>query len=451
MAALDSGMILAMKRFLFVLIIGFTFYSQVHAEAPECDREEIEQYWNDAIPRVYEAIESHLEESRLLASDYDGYPDLACFTELHLSIGVETKADSRRRVEQLLELDGGLTYKNLVRNMGDPGSFLYERYYERALCVLQQLAHRTVDYSSCEDPLELAVRFIKELQPGTSSNVTSYNEDKGTKTSSEDVSWCLLSSGVFLHIESVCLDRDGEIFQSKVLAEAEYQRLESENVNDSTKTVKQEDSTAVIKESKVVQQDPPDYRPLVKRGTGEDEAFCREAFFDDSRWNGGDPNKQVALDHCWDFTDIDGKYFYGLQGSLKKKTKLIGQVNGWLLFLTKKGMYAVARALRVGRGSRIKLDKSIEYYQTTARTGHAKAQYFMGLFYVEGHGVQQDYDEAEKWLRKSVENGDADAKTYLGYLLEFGIGLDKDLVESRQLYREAASAGHPWAKKRLSK
>ena len=66
-------------------------------------------------------------------------------------------------------------------------------------------------------------------------------------------------------------------------------------------------------------------------------------------------------------------------------------------------------------------------------------------------GVLKDYDEAEKWLRKSIESGDADAKTYLGYLLEFGIGLDKDLVESRQLYREAASAGHPWAKTRLSK
>ena len=197
---------------------------------------------------------------------------------------------------------------------------------------------------------------------------------------------------------------------------------------------------------------------MFRRGTAADETYCRRAFNDESRWprdkhQRADPNKQVDLDHCWDLTSVGGGYFYGEALSRKKTEALKGQYNGWVGFgtSTKRGLYILGRAKRVGRGTKPDLKKSIEFYRRSARGGFAKAQYFMGMFYAEGHGVVQDYGEAEKWLRKSVKQNDADAKAYLGYLLEFGIGLERNLVESKKLYREAAKKGHRFARERLSK
>ena len=46
-----------------------------------------------------------------------------------------------------------------------------------------------------------------------------------------------------------------------------------------------------------------------------------------------------------------------------------------------------------------------------AKQGHIVAQYYLGLMYDEGQGVNQDYAEALKWYRRAAERGRYTHKT----------------------------------------
>ena len=385
----DESNILRMKLFLSILLLSFIFLVQAHADAPECDREDVEFHWENAIPRVFEAIVIHIEDYRKSDSNYEGYPDLACFTELYFSLDTPSDTEVGTRVGQLLDLEVESIYRDLVENTGDPGTFVYEIFFEEVLCVAQQLGRLSVDYSACSGEMAKTVTAIK-------SNYDEADKERGVKD-------------------------DGNEKGPDVVAG--------------------KDKIEVT----------PDYHPLLRRGTAGDESFCKRAFHDKSRWHDGDPNKQVDLEHCWDFTSLGGEYYYGLDPVSKEAESLKGQYTIWNEFgtPTKIGLYILARAKRVGRGTRSDLRESIELYQRAARAGCVKAQYFMGLFYAEGHGVTQDYNEAEKWLRRAVKWNDADAKAYLGYLLEFGIGVMENRTEALQLYREAAISGQPFARTRF--
>ena len=191
-----------------------------------------------------------------------------------------------------------------------------------------------------------------------------------------------------------------------------------------------------------------EYRPLFKRGTAADRDYCYAATRDASRWHDGDPEKQVGIEHCWDFMSIDGKYWTGSPLSSEKKEHQEGHYLVYTLranLFDYKAQYYVAREARVGRVSKVDLGKAVQFTEKLAKRRHTKAQYLLGLHYAEGHGVYQDYDEALRWLNRAMAGGDVDAKVYLAYLYEVGKGVNKDRAKAAQLYREAAQRRHPFA------
>ena len=46
-----------------------------------------------------------------------------------------------------------------------------------------------------------------------------------------------------------------------------------------------------------------------------------------------------------------------------------------------------------------------------AEQGDAEAQFKLGVMYMNGHGVQQDYAEAATWFGRAAEQGVAQAQT----------------------------------------
>ena len=59
--------------------------------------------------------------------------------------------------------------------------------------------------------------------------------------------------------------------------------------------------------------------------------------------------------------------------------------------------------------------------QEPANAGHAKSQYYMGMFYHNGLGVLEDASEAAKWYKLAAEQGDAISQFYLGYFYRCGV------------------------------
>lgn len=197
-----------------------------------------------------------------------------------------------------------------------------------------------------------------------------------------------------------------------------------------------------------IAQQGVEYRPLFKRGTAADRDYCYAAMRDASRWHNGDPEKQLGVEHCWDFMSIDGKYWTGSPLSSDKKEHQEGNYLVYTLqaeLFDRNAQYYVAREARVGRVSDGNLKKAIKFTEKLAKRRHTKAQYLLGLHYAEGHGVYQDYDEALRWLNRAITGGDVDAKVYLAYLYEVGKGVNKDRKKAYQLYREAAQQEHPFA------
>lgn len=62
-----------------------------------------------------------------------------------------------------------------------------------------------------------------------------------------------------------------------------------------------------------------------------------------------------------------------------------------------------------------------------AEEGDAAAQYMLGLSYMGGSGVEQNYAEAAKWLRLAALQGQAAAQFTLGYLYQEGKGVTKNV------------------------
>ena len=62
--------------------------------------------------------------------------------------------------------------------------------------------------------------------------------------------------------------------------------------------------------------------------------------------------------------------------------------------------------------------------------GDIDGQYYLGLMYFVGLGLNQDYTEASKWFEKSANQGNAKAQSNLGALYHFGKGINQDDKEA---------------------
>jgi len=85
--------------------------------------------------------------------------------------------------------------------------------------------------------------------------------------------------------------------------------------------------------------------------------------------------------------------------------------------------------------------KAFELFKPFAEKGLASAQYNLGIMYVNGRGVPQDYKEALKWFRKAAEQGEAMAQNNLGGMYDRGKGVPENYKEALKWYRKAADQG----------
>lgn len=84
-----------------------------------------------------------------------------------------------------------------------------------------------------------------------------------------------------------------------------------------------------------------------------------------------------------------------------------------------------------------------------AENNNAIAQLNLGLMYVNGDGVPRDYKYAAKWLQKSADQGVAVAQNNLGVMYKKGQGVKRDAVKAAHWYRRAAEQGYSVAQSNL--
>jgi TPR repeat protein len=81
---------------------------------------------------------------------------------------------------------------------------------------------------------------------------------------------------------------------------------------------------------------------------------------------------------------------------------------------------------------------AIKAILTDSEQGNASAQYLLGLAYVQGREIAQDYAAAVKWFRMAAEQGHAIAQLYMGNAYEIGTGIPREYSMALKWYRKAA-------------
>ena len=112
------------------------------------------------------------------------------------------------------------------------------------------------------------------------------------------------------------------------------------------------------------------------------------------------------------------------------------------------GKYNLAICYELGNGVAIDTVRARQLYESAfhgfldkARQDNATSQFYVGLMYYFGKGVNCDYEQAAEWMTMAANNNHPDAWDYLGYAYWFGVGVSADYSEADKWYRKAAETG----------
>lgn len=92
---------------------------------------------------------------------------------------------------------------------------------------------------------------------------------------------------------------------------------------------------------------------------------------------------------------------------------------------------------------------ALEEWRPLALTGHAPAQFNLGVMYANGQGVPQDYKVAVEWFGKAAQQGHTSAQNNLGVMYEDGLGVPQDYKTAVEWYGKAARQGLALAQNNL--
>ena len=101
-----------------------------------------------------------------------------------------------------------------------------------------------------------------------------------------------------------------------------------------------------------------------------------------------------------------------------------------------------------GRGVPKSVARAVALYERAADRS-PWARYKLGLLYLEGTAVAQDYAKARYWLQRAAGDGNAGARNNLAVMADRGLGVAADHAAARDLYLAALRGGSPQAKGNL--
>lgn len=85
---------------------------------------------------------------------------------------------------------------------------------------------------------------------------------------------------------------------------------------------------------------------------------------------------------------------------------------------------------------------SFREWQTLAKKGDARAQFYLAYLYEHGNGVRRDHDKALMWYTLSAEQGNVEALYALAVKHASGLDVPKNKAKAAELSHLAATAGN---------
>ena len=92
---------------------------------------------------------------------------------------------------------------------------------------------------------------------------------------------------------------------------------------------------------------------------------------------------------------------------------------------------------------------AVQEFRQAADLGYAKAQYNLGLAYLQGQGVAKNDQEGINWFRKAADQNFAPAQYNVGIAYAQGQGVEKDPRQAVEWLQKAAKQGFDPAQYKL--
>ena len=115
------------------------------------------------------------------------------------------------------------------------------------------------------------------------------------------------------------------------------------------------------------------------------------------------------------------------------------------------GQYYLGVMYDNGIGINENNEEAAKWYQLSAEQGDRLAQNNLGAMYHFGEGVPQNFQKAVEWYRMSAEQGDVTGQFNLGWMYDNGKGVDQNKEEAAKWYQLSAEQNYSDAQNNLGK
>lgn len=111
--------------------------------------------------------------------------------------------------------------------------------------------------------------------------------------------------------------------------------------------------------------------------------------------------------------------------------------------------YYLGLLYRAGTGVEIDVVASFNWLLASSEGFNKEAQYELSRAYAQGIGTAQNNNEALRWMEEAAGNGQTDAQYSLALSYDSGTGVNKSESQAVQWFLKAAEAGHVLAQRNL--
>ena len=132
-------------------------------------------------------------------------------------------------------------------------------------------------------------------------------------------------------------------------------------------------------------------------------------------------------------------YMYETGEGVKENKKAASE---WYLQAAEQGRTDAQFSLGLLHNEDDEYDKAFYWFKKAAEQGHAKAQSWLGEYYDNGKGTEQDEKKAFYWHKKAAEQDYALAQYNLGCCYYSGEGVEKNHDQAMYWFKKAAEQGN---------
>jgi TPR repeat protein len=138
----------------------------------------------------------------------------------------------------------------------------------------------------------------------------------------------------------------------------------------------------------------------------------------------------------------------GNRGGLTQLKRMFAILPRWFsLFLFLASLPSSVRADALADGVRAyaagNYTRSVRILMVRAEQGDARAETYLGVMYLRGQGVPQNFEAAADWLHRAAESGAPAAQYFLGLMYDKGEGVAQDFVLAQAWLNLAVAHAEP--------